>query len=191
MARLTRSKFATGGAGSPRRRLLAGLIAAWVVLAIFVPLSFSIGPALRTGSVSRRLHGELSGVLGGGWTSRIAHIPATGPWAEPASWDASIADRANIRLRAKARAVSLELEPIGCRGEGIRLSLARAQTTQRRVLSMRRGFHWYLIKLASTRGRLLALSLACVSQPGSRLPSGPTKSPAMAIAGVRWTQDSS
>ena len=190
MARLTRSKFATGGAGSPRRRLLAGLIAAWVVLAIFVPLSFSIGPTLRTGSVSRRLHGELSGVLA-----------VAGQQDRPHPRDGSVGracilgrlDRGSSQHQApgKGEGGLLELEPIGCRGEGIRLSLARAQTTQRRVLSMRGGFHWYLIKLASTRGRLLALSLACVSQPGSRLPSGPTKSPAMAIAGVRWTQDSS
>jgi hypothetical protein len=158
----------------------------WVVLATVIPLAFAIGPALRTGTVSRRLHGELSGVLGPGWSSRIAHIPATAPWANPPSWVASIAGSARIRVRAGAKAVSFELEPIGCRGELSRLSLTGAGTTGAETIVLRRGFHWYRVGLSPQRDKRLTLTVGCVAQPGSRRPPGPARPTRMAIAGVLW-----
>ncbi|MGA3351791.1 MAG: hypothetical protein ABSD85_01230 [Acidimicrobiales bacterium] len=155
-----------------------------MLLASLVPLSGTLGAALRTGTAVRRLHGEAV-VLGVGWTGKIEHVPDADVSTGPRAWELSLGPTATIRLRPDRQAVSLELAPVGCRSERLALGAPGARPGQ--SLQLRIGFHWYTIGLAFVHdARRLTLSARC-AVPTTPLPTGTARPLAVAIAGLAWT----
>lgn len=166
------------------RHLLAGLLGVWVALVCLVPLAGALPPAIKAGTVVRRLHGELA-VLGSGWTKTIGFTSSGRNGTGDAAWEWSIGARSTIRLQPGDDGVKLDLDPSACSDRKPQRLTLQSPGAGNRTLVLSPGFHWYVIDLGTLRAPgQLALTYRCVAPttpPRGDLPRGPR---GVAIAGL-------
>lgn len=145
------------------RHAVALVIAVWAVVAL-VPLASSLPPALATGAVLRRLHGELSG-LGTGWY----YVESSGTGSSTFVWEWSDGPVSTMTVQPGWREVSLELEPVSCPGGGLQhivFHTPGSSATHLLRLTLQGAFKWYRVPLGWAHGsRELILRYRCVVVP--------------------------
>lgn len=163
---------------------MAAALGTWAFGATLVPLVWEVPPALRAGTVVRRLHGQLT-PLGTGWTGIIQVKPGGASGPVPFEW--SLGAVSTILIERSWRSVSVDLEPIACPDRRPQTVLVGGQDpAAARTLVLRPGFHWYRLLLGPAHvGGQITLSYRCVVVPASVHPSRADERPlAVAIGGL-------
>jgi hypothetical protein len=161
------------------RHAVAAAIALWA-LAGLLPLAGSLPVAIGTGSVARRLHGELS-VLDSGWYGP----QFGGAGASAFAWVWSDGPTSTMAIEPGWREVSLELRAVTCPGGRLQHIVFSSPATRRtHLVRVRADWLWYRVPLGwAGDTRELVLRYRCVVVPASVHSGDPdTRSLAVAIA---------
>jgi hypothetical protein len=158
------------------RHLVAAAIAAWG-LAVLLPLASSLPPALATGAVIRKMHGELS-PLRSGWY----YVESTGSGASTFTWEWSDGPVSTIAVQPGWHEVSLLLQAVTCPGNQLQHVVFHAPgTAMTHLLRVGTTWKWYRVPLGWAHGaEVVSLHYRCVVVP-ARLHDGDPDQRALAI----------
>lgn len=147
-----------------------------------MPLASSLPPALATGSVMRRLHGQLS-ALRSGWY----YVESSGTGSSTFAWEWSDGPVSTIAIEPGWHEVSLLLQPVSCPDGGLQHIVFHSPgATRTHLLRLGPAWKWYRVPLSWTHGAdELVLHYRCVVVPADLHQGDPDqRALAVSIAGL-------